>query len=197
MYRSTFSRPRLSWRWVVSFTFLPFYHQGKSPRYAFDRKLGRPQSRSGRQYRYTDWLLCFIYGNEQCFNIFFFLRIPFYLQAVQIHSANGVKLLTALICALQVTSYMLGCQKLTPWSFAPASHSAYYACSTEPMHYTSTFLRHISYYYPCQLGLIYIYFCFILVVYHNPSMYLYIKSYIFLLSATALYSRTPPLSIRS
>jgi hypothetical protein len=36
------------WRWVVSFTSRPLYPQGKSPRYPLDRKLGGPQSRSGR-----------------------------------------------------------------------------------------------------------------------------------------------------
>jgi hypothetical protein len=37
-----------SWRWVVSFTPLPLYSQGKSPRYPLDRRLSEPQSRSGR-----------------------------------------------------------------------------------------------------------------------------------------------------
>jgi hypothetical protein len=36
------------WRWVVSFTPLPLYPQGKSPWYPLDRRLGGPQSRSGR-----------------------------------------------------------------------------------------------------------------------------------------------------
>jgi hypothetical protein len=36
------------WRWVVSFTPLPLYLEGKSPWYPFDRRLGGPQSRSGR-----------------------------------------------------------------------------------------------------------------------------------------------------
>jgi hypothetical protein len=35
-------------RWVVSFTPRPLYPQGKSPRYSLDRRLGGPQSRSGR-----------------------------------------------------------------------------------------------------------------------------------------------------
>jgi hypothetical protein len=33
---------------VVSFTPLPLYPRGKSPWYALDRRLGRPQSQSGR-----------------------------------------------------------------------------------------------------------------------------------------------------
>jgi hypothetical protein len=33
---------------VVSFTPRPLYPQGKNPRYPLDRRLGRPQSRSGR-----------------------------------------------------------------------------------------------------------------------------------------------------
>jgi hypothetical protein len=35
-------------RWVVNFTLRPFYPQGKSPWYPLDRRLGGPQSRSGR-----------------------------------------------------------------------------------------------------------------------------------------------------
>jgi hypothetical protein len=35
-------------RWVVSFTPRPLYPQGKSPRYPLARRLGGPQSRSGR-----------------------------------------------------------------------------------------------------------------------------------------------------
>jgi hypothetical protein len=38
-----------SWRWVVSFTPLPLYPRGKSPRYQLDRILGEPQSPSGRR----------------------------------------------------------------------------------------------------------------------------------------------------
>jgi hypothetical protein len=36
------------WRWVVSFTPQLLYSQGKRPWYPLDRRLGRPQSRSGR-----------------------------------------------------------------------------------------------------------------------------------------------------
>jgi hypothetical protein len=36
------------WRWVASFTSGPLYPQWKSPWYTFDRRLGGPQSRSGR-----------------------------------------------------------------------------------------------------------------------------------------------------
>jgi len=36
------------WRWVVSFTPRPLYHRGKSPWYPLHRRLGGPQSRSGR-----------------------------------------------------------------------------------------------------------------------------------------------------
>jgi hypothetical protein len=38
-----------SWRSVVSFTPRPLYPRGKSPRYPLDRRLGGPQSRSGRR----------------------------------------------------------------------------------------------------------------------------------------------------
>jgi hypothetical protein len=38
-----------SWRWVVSFTPRPLYPRRKSPRYPLDRRLGGPQSRSGRR----------------------------------------------------------------------------------------------------------------------------------------------------
>jgi hypothetical protein len=37
-----------SWRWVVSFTPRPLYPRGRSPLYPLDRRLGGPQSRSGR-----------------------------------------------------------------------------------------------------------------------------------------------------
>jgi hypothetical protein len=36
------------WRWMVSFTPRSLYPQGKSPWYPVDRRLGGPQSRSGR-----------------------------------------------------------------------------------------------------------------------------------------------------
>jgi hypothetical protein len=51
MYRSIFSWPRhgTSWRWMISFTSLPLYPRGNSPRYLLDRRLGGPQSRSGRR----------------------------------------------------------------------------------------------------------------------------------------------------
>jgi hypothetical protein len=38
-----------SWRWVVSFTHRPLSLRGKSPRYPLHRRLGGPQSRSGRR----------------------------------------------------------------------------------------------------------------------------------------------------
>jgi len=45
--------PHILWlrtrrRWVVSFTPRPLYHQRNSPCYPLDRRLGGPQSRSGR-----------------------------------------------------------------------------------------------------------------------------------------------------
>jgi len=46
-YSSTHSYLGTRWRWVVSFTPRPLYPQGKSPRYALDRRLGGPQNRSG------------------------------------------------------------------------------------------------------------------------------------------------------
>jgi hypothetical protein len=36
------------WRWMVSFTPRPLYPYGKRPWYALDRRLGGPQTRSGR-----------------------------------------------------------------------------------------------------------------------------------------------------
>jgi hypothetical protein len=36
------------WKWMVSFTPRPLCTQGKSPWYPLDRRLGGPQSRSGR-----------------------------------------------------------------------------------------------------------------------------------------------------
>jgi hypothetical protein len=37
-----------SWRWVVSFTRWPLLPLGKEPQYPLDRRLGGPQSQSGR-----------------------------------------------------------------------------------------------------------------------------------------------------
>jgi hypothetical protein len=37
------------WRWVVSFTPRPLYPKGRSSRYPLDRRMGGPQSRSGRE----------------------------------------------------------------------------------------------------------------------------------------------------
>jgi hypothetical protein len=65
------------WRWVVSFTTLQLYRRGNSSPYPLDRRLGGPQSRSGRcgeekdlatagnrtpilqpvAYRYSDWAI--------------------------------------------------------------------------------------------------------------------------------------------
>jgi hypothetical protein len=41
MYRSIFSWPGTSLRWVVDFTPLPLYHRGKSPWYPLDRRFRR------------------------------------------------------------------------------------------------------------------------------------------------------------
>jgi hypothetical protein len=46
-YSSTHLDLGTTWTWVVSFTPRPLYHQGKSPCYPLDRRLDRPQSRSG------------------------------------------------------------------------------------------------------------------------------------------------------
>jgi hypothetical protein len=37
------------WRWVISVTSRPLYPHVKSPWYPLDRRLGEPQSRSGRE----------------------------------------------------------------------------------------------------------------------------------------------------
>jgi hypothetical protein len=37
-----------SWRWVLSFATQPLYPRGKNPWYPLDRRLGGPQSQSGR-----------------------------------------------------------------------------------------------------------------------------------------------------
>jgi hypothetical protein len=47
-YSSTHSLTSALERWVVSFTIRPFCPQGKSYWYPLDRRLGGPQSRSGR-----------------------------------------------------------------------------------------------------------------------------------------------------
>jgi hypothetical protein len=47
-YSSTVPKPGTEQRNVVSFTHLPLYPHEDSPRYPLDRRLGGPQSRSGR-----------------------------------------------------------------------------------------------------------------------------------------------------
>jgi hypothetical protein len=46
-YSSTILDLCTRWRWVISFTPLPLYREGKSPRYPLDRRLGGPQSQYG------------------------------------------------------------------------------------------------------------------------------------------------------
>jgi hypothetical protein len=47
-YSSTIQDLDTRWRWEVSFTPQPLYHQGNCPRHPLNRKLGGPQNRSGR-----------------------------------------------------------------------------------------------------------------------------------------------------
>jgi hypothetical protein len=46
-YRTTILDLGTRWRWMVSFTPLPFYTQGRSPTYPLCRRLGGSQSQSG------------------------------------------------------------------------------------------------------------------------------------------------------
>jgi hypothetical protein len=46
-YRSSVLDVGTRWRWMVSFTPLPLYSRGKSPRYPLYRRMGGPQSPSG------------------------------------------------------------------------------------------------------------------------------------------------------
>jgi hypothetical protein len=48
VYIHIFLDPGTSWRWVVCFTLRPPYPRGKSRQYPLDRRLGGPQSQSGR-----------------------------------------------------------------------------------------------------------------------------------------------------
>jgi hypothetical protein len=47
-YSSTILDPGTRWRWVVKFMPRSFYPHGNSPWYQLNRRLGGPQSRSGR-----------------------------------------------------------------------------------------------------------------------------------------------------
>jgi hypothetical protein len=47
-YSSTILDLSTKWRWVVSFTPRPLYPRGNRPQYPLNRRLGEPQSRSGR-----------------------------------------------------------------------------------------------------------------------------------------------------
>jgi hypothetical protein len=48
VYLYAFFELEARWRWVASFTPRPLYPQGNSPPFPLDRRLGGPQSRSGR-----------------------------------------------------------------------------------------------------------------------------------------------------
>jgi hypothetical protein len=60
-YTSTILEPGNRWRWMVSFTSLPLYHLGRSPRYPINRRLDGPQSRSGRC---GQWKKYYTAGNQ-------------------------------------------------------------------------------------------------------------------------------------
>jgi hypothetical protein len=49
MYKPIFLDLGTSWRWVVSFTPRQLYPRRRRPRYPLNRRLGGPQSRSGRK----------------------------------------------------------------------------------------------------------------------------------------------------
>jgi hypothetical protein len=93
--------PRHRRRWVVSFTPRPLYPHGKSPWYPLDRRLGGPQSRSGRggeekipslrresnprtpivqpvAQRYTDWAITALHKVYYIFYVMYhvFVREP-------------------------------------------------------------------------------------------------------------------------
>jgi hypothetical protein len=63
-YTSTILDLDTRWRWVVSFTHLPLYSRGKSPRYPLARRLGWCQSRSGRCGEGKN--LAMMYGSAHC-----------------------------------------------------------------------------------------------------------------------------------
>jgi hypothetical protein len=77
------------WRWVVSFTPLPLYHQGKISWYPLDRRLGGPQSRSGRGGEEK---------NSQCLQG---LELPIIQPAVQHYTAE-LSWLPTLTCTKRI-----------------------------------------------------------------------------------------------
>jgi hypothetical protein len=77
-----------SWRWVDKFTPRPLYPRGKNPRYPLDRRLGGPQSRSGR------------FGEEKIFDPT--VKVKLSLQQV-VKAHRGVRLRGSQIFSRQST----------------------------------------------------------------------------------------------
>jgi hypothetical protein len=69
VYLHSFFDPGTRWRWVVSFTPRPLYPQGKTSWYPLDRRLGGPQSRSGRGGEESLLVLCSFscWESNKCF----------------------------------------------------------------------------------------------------------------------------------
>jgi hypothetical protein len=66
------------WRWVVIFIPRPLYPQGNSPWYPLDRRLGGPQSRSGRGGEEKNFqLLLYVYNKCAFFekSLYFWLTL--------------------------------------------------------------------------------------------------------------------------
>jgi hypothetical protein len=68
---------------VATFTTRPLYRRGKRPWYPLDRRLGRPQSRSGRGGEYKENPLPVSAGNQ---TLVVQPRIPFYVSNKCCHS---------------------------------------------------------------------------------------------------------------
>jgi hypothetical protein len=100
------------WRWVVSFVPQPLYPQGKSPWYPLDRRLGGPQSRSGRG------------GDEKNSQTLPGLEPPIIQSVAQRCTTELSRLLTPLVLKLSIRKFWKGteflvteyCQAMKLWS---------------------------------------------------------------------------------
>jgi hypothetical protein len=133
------------WRWVVSFTPLPHYPQGKSRKYSLGRRLGGPQSRYGHMpkskipsprresnrripvvqpvvSRYTDWAIpaltpVYVATEKNSLISCSVSSRDEILQFVFLKSVNTVfATYSEILLSNLGVSYFCGRKSLTPWS---------------------------------------------------------------------------------
>jgi hypothetical protein len=104
MHKSIFSWPGTSWRWAVRFTPRPLYLRGKNSRYPSNRRLGGPQTRSGRrgEYKILDPTKTRAAHSQSLYRLFKNCRSPW-------ETLSSVARLHVLTAVTEYYCYFLGC----------------------------------------------------------------------------------------